>query len=95
MSSSEDRLVKAMKALADKTRIRLFKEIASRKQVTCMEVGEIFDLSQPTVSHHIKMLVDAGLVNAEKEGRYVNLSINKEMTEELSKFVKSLTKIAG
>lgn len=90
MPSSEDRLIKVMKALADSTRLRLFKEIASRKQMTCTEVGELSHLAQPTVSHHLKQLVDAGLLNAEKDGRFVILSVNKEVAEELSKFVKVL-----
>lgn len=94
MPSSEDRIVKMIKALADPTRIRLLQEIARRKQVTCAEVGDISDLAQPTLSHHIKLLVDSGLVNAEKDGRYVILSVNKEMTEELSKFVKDLMRTA-
>lgn len=90
MPSSEKRLIKVMKALADGTRLQLFKEIANRKQMTCNEVGELSHLAQPTVSHHLKQLVDAGLLNAEKDGRFVILSVNKEMAEELSKFVKVL-----
>ena len=90
MPSSEKRLIKVMKALADGTRLQLFKEIASRKHMTCTEVGELSHLAQPTVSHHLKQLVDAGLLNAEKDGRFVILSVNKEMAEELSKFVKVL-----
>ena len=94
MQSSEKRLIKVMKALADGTRLQLFKEIASRKQMTCTEVGELSHLAQPTVSHHLKQLVDAGLLNAEKDGRFVILSVNKEMAEELSKFVKVLINTA-
>lgn len=90
MPSSEKRLIKVMKALADGTRLQLFKEIANRKHMTCTEVGELSHLAQPTVSHHLKQLVDAGLLNAEKDGRFVILSVNKEMAEELSKFVKVL-----
>lgn len=90
MPSSEDHLLRIVKALADPTRIHLFREIARRKRVTCTEVGEIADLAQPTISHHIKLLVDAGLVNAEKDGRYTILSVNKDSMEELSVFVKKL-----
>jgi len=90
MPSSEKRLIKVMKALADSTRLQLFKEIASHKHMTCTEVGEMSHLAQPTVSHHLKQLVDAGLLNAEKDGRFVILSVNKEIAEELSKFVKVL-----
>ena len=95
MPSSEDRLVKIIKALADPTRIHLLREITRRKQVTCTEVGEIADLAQPTMSHHIKLLVDAGLVNAEKDGRYTILSANKDSMEELSVFVKKLMSSAA
>lgn len=94
MQSSEKRLIKVMKALADGTRLRLFKEIASRKQMTCTEVGELSQLAQPTVSHHLKQLVDAGLLNAEKDGRFVTLSVHREIAEELSKFVKVLINTA-
>jgi ArsR family transcriptional regulator len=90
MPSSEKRLIKVMKALADGTRLQLFKEIANRKHMTCTEVGELSHLAQPTVSHHLKQLVDAGLLNAEKDGRFVILSVNKKMAEELLKFVKVL-----
>jgi ArsR family transcriptional regulator len=90
MASPEDRLVKMMKALADGTRLRLFQEIAKRKQMTCSEVGELSHLAQPTVSHHLKLLVDAGLLNAEKDGRFVILSVNKDVAAELSRFVKSI-----
>jgi len=90
MPTSEKRLIKIMKALADGTRLQLFREIATRKQMTCTEVGELSHLAQPTVSHHLKQLVDAGLLNAEKDGRFVSLSVNKEIVEELAVFVKLL-----
>jgi len=90
MPTSEKRLIKIMKALADGTRLQLFKEIATRKRMTCTEVGELSHLAQPTVSHHLKQLVDAGLLNAEKDGRFVSLSVNKEIVEELAVFVKLL-----
>ncbi len=90
MPSSEKRLIKAMKALADVTRLQLFKEISNRKQMTCTEVGELSKLSQPTVSHHLKLLVDAGLLNAEKNGRFVILSVNKDMAGDLFSLAKAL-----
>jgi len=89
-ATSEERLIKVMRALADSTRLQLFKEIANRKQMTCTEVGELSHLAQPTVSHHLKQLIDAGLLNAEKDGRFVILSVNKEMVEELLSFLKVL-----
>jgi len=91
MPTSEKRLIRIMKALADGTRLQLFREIATRKQMTCTEVGELSHLAQPTVSHHLKQLVDAGLLNAEKDGRFVILSVNKEIADELVTFVKLLT----
>ena len=47
-----------------------------------MEVGSILDLSQPSISHHIKKLVEAGLIELLKAGRYFNYSLNAKTWEE-------------
>ncbi len=82
MKSPEDHIVKIAKALADKTRVRILQDIARRGKVTCGDAINIARLSQPTVSHHIKVLVDAGLLVAEKNGRHVNIRVNPEVLNE-------------
>jgi ArsR family transcriptional regulator len=78
MKTKEDDIVKIAKALSDKTRIRILKEIAGKGSISCKDAEKVVGLSQPTVSHHLKVLADAGLLNTEKEGRHVIMSVNKK-----------------
>lgn len=83
-------LVKIAKALSDPNRLRLLQEISQASQVACAELFEVAPLSQPSMSHHIKALVDAGLVESRKEGRCVHLSVNPEKLKELESFLELL-----
>jgi ArsR family transcriptional regulator len=74
---SDEELVRVLKALGDATRFRMVQEIAAGAgQLTCGQVAERFDLSQPTISHHMKILADAGILLGRSEGKqhfpYVN-----------------------
>jgi DNA-binding transcriptional ArsR family regulator len=91
MKTREDKIVKIAKALSDKTRVRILEEVASKRDVglTCSCAEEISGLSQPTVSHHIKILVDAELLSAEKSGRRLIVSINKETLNEFESFISN------
>jgi ArsR family transcriptional regulator len=62
-----------LKALADPVRLRLMSLVASRQggEACVCDLNEAFDLSQPTISHHMKVLYDAGLVDRDKRGVWV------------------------
>jgi ArsR family transcriptional regulator, arsenate/arsenite/antimonite-responsive transcriptional repressor len=62
-----------LKALADPVRLRLMSLVASHPggEVCACDLGGEFDLSQPTISHHLKVLHDAGLVDRDKRGVWV------------------------
>lgn len=92
MSIKEDKLVQIAKALSDNARLRILTEIAKKKSITCNEVIKIAGLSQPTVSHHLRILNDSGLLNAVKEGRYSILSINIKTFNEFILMVSGITK---
>ncbi|MFE8943935.1 ArsR/SmtB family transcription factor [Streptomyces sp. NPDC007856] len=66
-------LAKVFKALGDPVRLRLLSMIASREggEVCVCEMTPAFDLSQPTISHHLKLLRQAGLVDCERRGTWV------------------------
>ena len=64
-------LAKAFAALADPVRLRLLSMVASAEEVCSCDLQEPLGKSQPTVSHHTKALVDAGLIVGEKRGRWV------------------------
>ena len=71
-------LAEFFKALADETRLKIL-EMVSQKDMCVCEIIENFGLSQPAVSHHLKILRQAGLVNSSKKGRWIYYSINEEI----------------
>ena len=77
-------LVKALKALADKKRIRMAREIASAGELSCTEVKAHFHLSQPTISHHLKILADAGVITVREAGQHRFISVNSDLIHEIS-----------
>lgn len=83
-------LVKIAKALSDPNRLRLLQEISQAPQVACADLYEVAPLSQPGMSHHVKALVEAGLVDSRKDGRCVHLSVNAEKLHELETFLQLL-----
>jgi len=93
MKLSDEHIVKVAKALADRTRLRILSEIAKGKSITCGEAEKIAGLSQPTVSHHIKVLFDAGLLIAKKNGRHVNISVNKKALEDFSNLISESVRL--
>ncbi|MCK8493225.1 MULTISPECIES: ArsR/SmtB family transcription factor [Spirosoma] len=81
---------KATGAIADKYRLAILMELSNKGSLTSSDVQELTGLSQPCVSHHVKLLTDSGLVNAQKEGRNVHLTLNKESLQQLSGFFDKL-----
>jgi ArsR family transcriptional regulator, arsenate/arsenite/antimonite-responsive transcriptional repressor len=67
-----EELAAAFKVLADPVRLRLLSLISARDGETCAcELVDVLDRSQPTISHHLSVLHDAGLLSREKRGRWV------------------------
>ncbi len=66
----ERRTLKVAKALSDATRLRMLREISVAGEISCGELARRFPISQPTVSHHLKILEDAGLVSERREGQF-------------------------
>ncbi len=68
-------LARVLSALADPVRLRLFSIVAARGEVCSCELEEPLGRSQPTISHHTKILAEAGLLSGEKRGRWMWWSI--------------------
>jgi ArsR family transcriptional regulator len=69
---------KIAKALGDPYRLQIMQAVQQENDwLQCMAVIELFDLAQSTVSHHLKQLVDAGLLLAAKDGRNAKYQVNK------------------
>ena len=63
--------IKVMKALSDPNRVRIIKALQQKFMCVC-ELQALLDLAQPTVSKHLKILEEAGLVDYKKDGLWVN-----------------------
>lgn len=86
--SAEDaeRTVPLLKALADPVRLQLMSMIASHAggEACVCELTPAFDLSQPTISHHLKVLHDAGLVDRERRGTWVHYRARAKALQSLA-----------
>jgi len=73
-----ERVVPLVKALADPVRLRLLSLVASHAdgEACVCDLNDAFDLSQPTISHHLKLLHDAGLLDRDKRGVWVYYRLN-------------------
>jgi ArsR family transcriptional regulator len=77
-------LVKVLKALADRKRIRMTRAIAAAGELSCGQVHSLFRLSQPTISHHLKILADAGVITVREAGQHRFISVNLELLHEIA-----------
>ncbi|WP_367039292.1 metalloregulator ArsR/SmtB family transcription factor [Streptomyces sp. Je 1-332] len=79
-------LARVFKALGDPVRLRLLSIIASREggEICVCDLTPAFDLSQPTISHHLKLLKQAGLIDSERRGTWVYYRLLPAMTDHLS-----------
>lgn len=84
--ASAERLARSFKALGDPTRVRLLSLIAAAEggeACICDLTGPV-GLSQPTVSHHMRLLVEAGLITREQRGRWAYFAVVNEALVALS-----------
>jgi len=84
-----ERIASLLKALSDPTRLRLLSHVAAQgcDSVCACDLTEPLGISQPTVSHHMKKLVDAGLLTREQKGRWAHYSVVPSAFAELRAFL--------
>ncbi len=86
------------KALADARRFEIFQVIAAEVEISCGAIAQRFPIGQSTVSHHLKVLADAGLVEVRREGQHGYFSARVDVldayTEELRRRI-GLTRRSG
>lgn len=68
------------KAFCDENRIRILQLLSEGEKCACKLLEEM-NITQPTLSHHMKILCDSGIVEGRKEGKWMHYSISKEGTE--------------
>ena len=81
----DEPFVKIAKALADPTRHQMLRELRAAGELTCSDVCERFPLSQPTISHHIKTLEEAGLIRVRRQGQFHILTVDEKTITEFAR----------
>ncbi len=79
------------KALADETRLRIFEAISTTKQMNCGEIVSMRGVTPATVSHHLKILNEAGLIACRREGQFV---YSQAVPETIAAYTRALARIA-
>jgi ArsR family transcriptional regulator len=84
-SAQADELARRFRALGDSTRVAIVNRLAGAEEVCVCELVDEFDLSQPTVSHHLKILREAGLVESRRRGTWAYYRLVPETVESLAR----------
>lgn len=80
----------ALQALGDETRLKMIQLLVRHESLCVCEIQEAFELGQPTVSHHLKILRDAGLVTVERRGKWVYYALRREAMNDLRRGMEAL-----
>ena len=84
---------KIAKALSDPRRFNVLQEISGRDEISCGGIAELFPISQVTVSHHLKVLTEADLVEVRREGQHGYFSARLDVLSEYCREVKKRLQI--
>ena len=94
MQSDEKRTASLFKALCDENRIRILKLLQSGEKCACVLLDDL-QITQPTLSHHMKILCDSDIVVGRKEGKWTYSSISSKGAVAAIQCLQELTKVAS
>jgi ArsR family transcriptional regulator, arsenate/arsenite/antimonite-responsive transcriptional repressor len=86
----EYNLALVFKAVADETRLKIVEMLSCGEMCAC-DILEFFHITQPTLSYHMKILTDCGIVTSRKEGSWVIYGNNTELIKEVKEFWNTIT----
>lgn len=89
MESNPKKTAVIFKAFCDENRIRILQILKDGEKCAC-RLLEALNITQPTLSHHMKTLLDSGIVNGRKEGKWMHYSISKEGLEKAQEYLDYL-----
>jgi ArsR family transcriptional regulator len=91
MEHSYAEYVPAIKAMSDETRLKIIDMLSCGEMCAC-DILEELSISQSTLSYHMKILSESGLVNVVRDGAWMRYTLNKEKTDEVKDFFTCITK---
>lgn len=89
MNVNAKKTAAVFKAFCDENRIKILQLLQGGEKCACKLLTEM-NITQPTLSHHMKILCDSGIVKGHKEGKWMHYSISQDGIEEAQKYLDSL-----
>ncbi len=90
MAEIDKQLIEVLSVLSESVRFKILSLISSKGELTAKDILSEFDFTQPTLSHHMSCLKEAGLVNVERRGRFAYYSVNKGTIDLVLSGIESL-----
>ena len=94
MELDEKKIPTIFKAFCDENRVKILKLLLTGEKCACVLLDDMH-ITQPTLSHHMKILCDSGIVIGRKEGKWMHYSISPQGAARAAEFLSMLTKGAG
>lgn len=88
--NSHKEYVAVFKALSDETRLKIVEMLSCGEMCAC-DILESFQITQPTLSYHMKILTDCGLVESRKDGSWIRYTNNEELVKAVKEFWNQIT----
>ncbi len=92
MEMNDAKIAEIFKAFCDENRIKILKMLNTGEKCACKLLDEL-NVTQPTLSHHMKILCDSGVVIGRKEGKWTHYSISEQGAKIASEILQKLTKL--
>jgi ArsR family transcriptional regulator len=93
MEDNFNQKAQALKALSDTNRLLIIDFLKDGERCAC-KILEQLNITQPTLSHHMKILGDSDLVNCRRDGKWIHYSLNRDKFRELEDFLGKLSEYA-
>ena len=93
MARRSDPDARLLHALADPMRLAIVRQLAAERETCACDLTVGIELSQPTVSHHLRVLREAGVVEAERRGTWVYYTLQRDPIERLARLARELTPV--
>lgn len=90
MAASTDPDIRLLQALADPTRLTIVRELAGQAGVCACDFTSCCDVSQPTISHHLKVLREAGVIESERQGTSIVYRLRPEAAARLERITSQI-----
>ena len=92
MEKNNQTIARVLKALGDENRVKILTLLHTGERCAC-RLQEALDISQPTLSHHMRILLDANLVNSRKDGKWIYYSLSEEGAKTAQQMLSSVLNI--